>query len=238
MWSVLARLPAPGPILDFPHGSRPPMAGEDSAHPVLSPSPNPALVPGAAPQPCPQGPCSAGSALSPPARAVLRGSRAACPGLSLSPRHSPCCKPQEALPALEAPVPPQNTCSNLRILEGSCCKDLREVAEPRALPLCCELGGRGQQRWPLLASQLHHPLPPTNPALQPTAPAGHRTPQQGAPVSPQHQGMEGTSTGHDLSAKNKVSLRKVHVFKSPVWVPWQPWLCCYLCLGPLSRCPT
>lgn len=39
-------------------------------------------------------------------------------------------------------------------------------------------------------------------------------------------------------AEDKLSLRKVHVLKPPTLVPRQPWLCCYLCLGPLSHRPT
>lgn len=91
----------------------------------------------------------------------------------------------------------------------------------------------------LLSSQLHHPLPPANPTLQLTAPAGHRGHRSKvSPCLQQHQGMGGISPGHDLPVKDRVSLWKVYVLKSPVLVPWQPWLCCYLRLGPLSRCPT
>lgn len=41
-----------------------------------------------------------------------------------------------------------------------------------------------------------------------------------------------------IHAKDKLSLRKVHVLKLPTLVPQKLWLCCYLCLGPLSHRPT
>lgn len=75
MWSVLAAFPAPGPIPDFPCGFSAPMAGDSSAHPVLSPSFSPALMLGAAPQPRTQGPRSAVIARSHPACAGPRGVR-------------------------------------------------------------------------------------------------------------------------------------------------------------------
>lgn len=61
------------------------------------------------------------------------------------------------------------------------------MAKPWGLHLCHKLGGRGQQQWFLLASQLHCPLPPSNPVLQP---AGHRGHCSKVSLSvQQHQGM-------------------------------------------------
>lgn len=66
------------------------------------------------------------------------------------------------------------------------------MAKPWCLHLCHKLGGRGQQQWFLLASQLHCPLPPSNPVLQPAGDRGHCSkvslslPQQSLP---QHRGM-------------------------------------------------
>lgn len=46
--------------------------------------------------------------------------------------------------------------------------------------------------------------------------------QQDVSASSQHQYIGRTFPGHDLPVKDKVSLQKVHVLKSPILVPWQP----------------
>jgi len=140
----------------------------------------------------------------------------------------PSCMPQAAPLARGAPVQPQRSCSTIRLLQALAARSRERWPSPGVYVYL--LGSRSQRQPLLLASQLHRPLPPL------LCRRGHRN--EVSLRLQQHQSIGGTSPGRDLPIKDKVSLRKVRVLKSPVPVPGQPWLCCSLRLGPLSRCPT